>query len=136
MKGTPRKEAGVVGLYLEILREADESLRREHKWLLDNERLIRSLVDGTFSGAATQARAQATRVREHLMAWGRELAWFKVAGTGIISFADVCDAVDALPQVGLEAREKLFELPIHPEVIYKATKKYRARRKRSRRARS
>jgi len=96
---------GVVELYTDTLRDADEALRREHEWLSARVDSIAELMAGRRFNPELLAEAQ----RRYRL-WAEERTWF-TRETGSITFEEVCQHVGADIDAARAARAKYYALP-------------------------
>lgn len=129
--------------FARLVEGADDVLKAEHAWLLENMDLIKGLIDaGNKSWAVTAdgtviyderkyhtKQMAAQEIYNHFLKWANEVAWFTQPDAGKITFKAICDHINQDPARALENRLEFFRLPVSVKKLYQRLRYIGARDK-------
>ncbi len=129
--------------FARLVEGADDVLRKEHAWLLENMDLIKALIDPDNKSWAIAddgtviyderryhtKQMAAQEIYNHFIRWAQEVAWFTQPDAGKITFKAICDHIDQDPARALANRKDLFRLPVSVKKLYQRLRYIGARDK-------
>jgi len=101
----------LTNLYVEVLREADKCIRREHEWLCARQDQIARIMAGKLADSELLAEVQ-----RRYRSWSTERAWF-TRSVGTVTFEAVCEHVGVDLDEARSVRAKYYALPFSAALL-------------------
>lgn len=104
--------------YRAVLSNAENCLKTEHKWIMDNLSLIEHFIEFWDEiELDSDSESQIEQITERFSAWSQEVRWFSGDPGSLVTFNDICSVVGVDPDKALSPRKQYLSIPIDTDRV-------------------